>query len=342
MIVFQPPTRGSARGGFTLIELLVVIAIIAILVALLLPAVQQAREAARRSQCKNNLKQIGLAWHNYQSTYNYFPPGVIDQNASRDGSGNLTTAGWSWGAAILPYIEQTTMYETLRPGENLMLDSASDPKGLEYLQTPLDAFRCPSDIAPDTNGVMSVRSFTTNTWEPLATSNYVGNNGSHPGNLPPGDPSWGHTRNDAGGMVFVNSTLDFRDITDGASNTIFVGERCWEFRTPRGRVSKLCRAGAVTGLTTKAPWNGTERWFDFLRAVAANGRWEINSVNQSGGNNACRWGFASTHTGGAQFLMGDGRIVFLNDTVEHLPDVDHDDTVFENLLNRQDGNLLEF
>src|SRR6266487_2467467 len=96
------------RLGFTLIELLVVIAIIAVLVALLLPAVQQAREAARRSQCRNNLKQIGLALHDYHSTHNVFPPGYVAGAAYP-----ATSNGWSWCAQLLPYLDQASLYHSI-------------------------------------------------------------------------------------------------------------------------------------------------------------------------------------------------------------------------------------
>src|SRR5215813_2046814 len=115
--------RVRRRSGFTLIELLVVIAIIAVLIGLLLPAVQQAREAARRSQCKNNLKQMGLAMHNYHDVYQCFPPGYLGYPAGNGGSCatiNNTTQrgqGWGWGAFLLPYLDQGNLYNLLSPGQ---------------------------------------------------------------------------------------------------------------------------------------------------------------------------------------------------------------------------------
>jgi prepilin-type N-terminal cleavage/methylation domain-containing protein len=134
------------KRGFTLIELLVVIAIIAILIALLLPAVQQAREAARRSQCRNNLKQVGLAIHNYHDAFNTIPPAWIStqfQVAAGD------VSHWSWGTFLLPYIDQAPLYSLLQPGtrrldQNLALGGAT----AAALTTPLTVFRCPSDTGP--------------------------------------------------------------------------------------------------------------------------------------------------------------------------------------------------
>lgn len=142
-------TRSSVRKGFTLIELLVVIAIIAILIALLLPAVQQAREAARRTQCRNSLKQIGLALHNYHDVFNVFPPGWVTQYY-QVATGEPTI--WSWGAFLLPYLDQAPLYNTVSPGtrridENLALGGAN----AQALVTPLPVFRCASDVGPALN-----------------------------------------------------------------------------------------------------------------------------------------------------------------------------------------------
>ena len=133
----------SRRRGFTLIELLVVIAIIAVLIALLLPAVQQAREAARRSQCTNNLKQIGLALHNYHDVYNTFPAGYIDQGVAAN------RGHYSWTSAILPYIDQAPLSNLMRVGDVPL--STNLTNNLTAMQTPLSGFACPSNPAPSLN-----------------------------------------------------------------------------------------------------------------------------------------------------------------------------------------------
>src|SRR6056297_1264459 len=137
----RPPMvrSGRRRAGFTLIELLVVIAIIAILVALLLPAVQQAREAARRSSCKNNLKQLGLALHNYHDTHTTLPPGWI----SVDGvvhSPHDGVSGAGWGTMILPFVEQSNLYDAFNPNISI-----ADPSQNAFRLNILNSFNCPSD-----------------------------------------------------------------------------------------------------------------------------------------------------------------------------------------------------
>jgi len=139
MIIFFLPGRSRRSRGFTLIELLVVIAIIAVLVALLLPAVQQAREAARRSQCKNNLKQFGLAWHNYHDTYNIFPMG-----GALNAAGSWDAPGVSWEARALPYIDQAPIYNQI----NFSLNRADQQvlaDGMQLRQHNLPIFQCPTE-----------------------------------------------------------------------------------------------------------------------------------------------------------------------------------------------------
>ncbi len=146
--------RNSRRRGFTLVELLVVIAIIGILVGLLLPAVQAAREAARRMQCSNNMKQLALALHNYESANKKFPCGFSDNFntvvVGRDG-------GWAWASGVLPYIEQSALYGTLdtRFAPYGTVGTVSDAAGKNNLATAtvLSAFRCPSDLAPPTAAI---------------------------------------------------------------------------------------------------------------------------------------------------------------------------------------------
>src|SRR5690606_14630414 len=137
-----------------------VIAIIAILIALLLPAVQQAREAARRTQCKNNMKQIGLAMHNYHDVYNTFPPGYItrtpcDSAAVWDGCNAGELGLYSWGAFILPYIDQAPLFNLLNVGDVTLEQNLANPTTRQALQQPMPGFQCPSDPGPGLNSFAS-------------------------------------------------------------------------------------------------------------------------------------------------------------------------------------------
>ncbi|TWT58523.1 Type II secretion system protein G precursor [Thalassoglobus neptunius] len=197
-------SKNSRRRGFTLIELLVVIAIIAILIALLLPAVQQAREAARRTQCKNNLKQIGLALHNYLDVNNGFPPSFVSDVSS---AGDNPTAGgeWSAQARILPYLEQAAIYNIA----NLSL-AYDDPINAEIPTMRVASFLCPSEVndrtRADSNGVAEhyplSYGFNGGTWR-------VWVNGSRQ----PGD-----------GAFAPNTSFKPREFVDGTSNTLCFSE----------------------------------------------------------------------------------------------------------------------
>src|SRR5687768_7834730 len=152
------------RRGFTLIELLVVIAIIAVLIALLLPAVQQAREAARRAQCKNNLKQLGLAMHNYHDVYNQFPLNYRPAGTTFDPN---TYSVWSWIQGTLPFLEQGNQFAQLVPGAPMETHAPSKKAS----ETAIPVLLCPSDSTSG-NGVLDTRSDTTGTWRRKAITNY--------------------------------------------------------------------------------------------------------------------------------------------------------------------------
>jgi prepilin-type N-terminal cleavage/methylation domain-containing protein len=177
------------RRGFTLIELLVVIAIIAILIGLLLPAVQKVRAAAARTQCINNLKQIGLAFHSYNDTYGKLPTSWLTSSTSQP------NPGWSWQALILPYVEQQGLYTQLNPDITTAIPAATAGTPI---MTPLKVFRCPADAGQGVNA----------NYGGYVTTNYVGNRevlGPNASNLP--------------------AAFSIQTIQDGSSNTILVGER---------------------------------------------------------------------------------------------------------------------
>lgn len=201
----------SKKRGFTLIELLVVIAIIAILIALLLPAVQQAREAARRSACKNNLKQLGLALHNYESIYGLLPPGYLHK--PDPGGSGANHMGFAWGAMILPQLEQVNLFQEFDFNTPVF-----DVSQLEARERHLPVFLCPSD--PFSDGGFVVRDESASPVERYAAASYAANWG-------PSDAvvNLDDTPTQSAGVFYRNSDTKFRDITDGLTNTLFLGER---------------------------------------------------------------------------------------------------------------------
>jgi len=203
------------RTAFTLIELMVVIAVIGILVALLFPAIQAARATARRTQNRNNLKQIGLALHNYHGIYNTLPSGWIGVENDQEAVEGVN--GFGWGAMILPQLDRQNIFDQIDFGRSL-----SDPANAFLLKTVLPGFRNPNDPSPDTWMIEDASSPGTPLAE-LPTANYVGNFGTLDLAFCDGLPN-GSTC-DGNGVFYHNSFIGFTLIKDGTSNTIMVGER---------------------------------------------------------------------------------------------------------------------
>ncbi len=229
----------NKHHGFTLIELLVVIAIIAILVALLLPAVQQAREAARRSQCKNNLKQLGLALHNYTDANRHLPPG-----AAVDLSVTATGNNGSWGVhgRILPYMEKASLYEQI----DLSI-------GWDF-QPIINGIRIPSYTCPSDPGTGQVRTFSDSR-PSLVPTTY----GFNYGTWFIFDPATGQGGD---GLFYPNASLSFRDATDGASNTLLIAEvKAWTLYTrntgPPGTTVPMTVADALVAVASGSQLKGT-------------------------------------------------------------------------------------
>ncbi len=305
------------RTGFTLIELLVVIAIIAILIALLLPAVQQAREAARRSQCRNNLKQIGLAMHNYHDTFNMFPPGCIDSDrATMSPAGAMNNRnGLGWGAMILPYLDQAPLYNqigTQTAGFSLNWQdsngdgTASTTDSIAAARAVLAVYNCPSDPM---GGVNTDK-------DSFGKTNYLANAGINAVQT----TTTGGLNTGNNGMFFENSDRRMRDVTDGTSNTLFVGERT----TKNDPVTSLQCGGAVCnwgGGIWIGPRmiNASEGWHSGLRlldtTLVGGG-----SATYGFGTSTATWGVdwiaKGCHDGGMHILMGDGGVRFLSENID--------------------------
>jgi len=288
------------RFGFTLIELLVVIAIIAILVSLLLPAVQQAREAARRSQCKNNLKQIGLALHNYHDAHRVLPPG----NVMRSNNNERVTAPF----LLWPFLDQQALYQKVTPADEAWGScatgtTAADLKRNGVMSTVLSVFQCPSD-GPSRFGT-SCR----------ARNSYLPNAGL--GTIPlayNGSPS-------TPGIFYQNSSVGFRDVTDGLSGTICFSEI---YKVPQG-----------TRGTQRGVWSYPEGMYyqhdyppntlepDQLRTTMCEDTSDEDPYGPCVGtyiNHTVRAILISTrsrHVGGVQSLLMDGSVRFVSSNIHH-------------------------
>jgi len=321
--------KRPTRFGFTLIELLVVIAIIAILVGLLLPAVQKVRESASRMKCTNNLKQIGLALHNYHGSNNMFPPGYVDGNTNPASTpDNDVGPGWGWAAFLLPFLEQNAVYSQINFNVGVGIGINT-----QISQQLLTIYQCPSD---GNQGVIPIYDSTfTNPIAMVAHANYVGCNGweecyNNAGGGAQGGGSDGLSGGlglSGDGLFYRNSKNTFASVADGLSNTIVVGERC-------SAHSPVTWTGAVTGGRVPA-WMATQPWTvpytppasapntgngtaydsaDYDEALV------LSHGNASHLPNADFpfWDpdtFWSMHTGGANFLFGDGSVHFLSTSI---------------------------
>ncbi len=305
-----------SRRAFTLVELLVVIAIIGVLVALLLPAVQAAREAARRSSCSNNLKQIGLALHNYHDSVSAFPMG----NVVRINGSTLSGDGWTWHARILPYAEQGPLFDKV---SNVMGTdvggTTSAPQLLAGRDTRLPIFQCPSHpggVANPSkngyqvstyNGVCGTTTFNNDQLDQATDIGYRGN-----------------------GMFHMNSNVRFADVIDGTTNTFLVAEVQDELKgSPNsnrmpGSDRKYNFSGGSDG---NPPTDITE----YLVGMEANDPINANIRDSSGFFNNTGEYAGSYHPGGAQFLMGDGSARFISQTINM--------TTYRSLASRDGGEV---
>ncbi len=262
------------RRGFTLVELLVVIAIIGILVGLLLPAVQAAREAARRMQCQNNLKQLGLAMHMHHDTFKFFP-------YLRSGGG---TNRHTWAMQLLPFIEQNNLYQTYKnpitgvsQTDGFNNHTATDPIMVAARTTQISTFFCPSRRGSPSLSIITTGSTVTGTPSDYAAC--TGNSGTVPTN---------------GAFMMVNSNhmkavLNFRDLIDGTTNTILLGEK----HVQRDRINDPVQDGVILSGSEQQTYHrrgGTSQPLAINNMVAANTQ------------------FGSWHTGICQFVMGDGSV----------------------------------
>lgn len=305
-LLFNYRSRSSGKPrGFTLIELLVVIAIIAILIALLLPAVQQAREAARRTQCKNNLMQISLAIQNYEMAFEILPAGVYNQTGPIKNEPVGYHMGWL--AGLMPYLDQPNLNRSIDFNQSVYA-----PVNQQARKAPVPVLRCPSD--PEDSLTSSKAENNIEIYQTNYAVCY--NAGDAPINV------------DNSGVMYLNSSISYDQITDGSSNTIFIGEHLFQ-ETDLGWMSGTKASLRNTGSFNADLPNNLGRYRSPNRPsteeqIEAN-KEPVDPLLKVGG-------FGSYHIGGAQFGFGDGRVKFISENI--------DSALFEQLGNRADGKLI--
>jgi prepilin-type N-terminal cleavage/methylation domain-containing protein/prepilin-type processing-associated H-X9-DG protein len=303
------PIRGvpdcSPPRAFTLIELLVVIAIIAVLVALLLPAVQSAREAARRAQCVNNLMQVALGLQNYEASHEVLPPGVIN------GSGPIVDQPkgyhFGWLTQILPYMEARTIYNHF----NFKLGLYENQNGTTRM-TLVRSYLCPSDNGPG-RGALGV-----------AMTNYAGNHHDVEAAIAASN----------NGVLFLNSSIRFEDVSDGTSQTIYIGEKLNDglgLGWASGTRASLRNTGTNVNQPSSPVPPPTAPSVD--SAVGEPGGSVAGDAIASADAQRFVGGFSSLHPGGANCAFGDGSVRFLKSSISA--------GVLRLLGNRADGEFID-
>lgn len=284
-------SRAKLRRAFTLVELLVVIGIIGVLVALLLPAVQRAREASRRTECSNKLHQLGLAIHNYHDLHLKIPPAFFIDPAAWKPS-------WAWTSLILPQMELQSLHDALDVTGSPFGGGVAFAPATPESQTPVPAYVCPTDPGPRLNhrkgdhGKSNYRAVLGNVTTPSATIAIL---------------------TSTNGTIIANSVLMLSNVTDGLSNTIVIGE---------------CRLDPGAAGKKGAIWVGM-RGLDSSGLHISDIIWWLNDEPDWKINGLGEQAFGSRHAAGASFLMGDGAVRFVFDTI--------DGTTLKALVSREDG-----
>lgn len=339
-----PPRQ---QNGFTLIELLVVIAIIAILVALLLPAVQQAREAARRSSCKNNMKQMGLALHNYHDVHGVMPYCTGNPGGTSTPAINYATNHTGY-IMLLPYIEQATLYDRFNfeaatgkyQGSGNCGTSGSVPATLAGVEADIDAnillganviqtFLCPSDPGKPTRVSNCVSRSgggggSTMSPQPETAKTSYGFSVS----LANGGTQWSRETSGTNAMFGVNSNCNFRDITDGTSNTIAMAETTLEiYQSAHEPITWIGPGWSKFGVNMQHSLAGINEWrcctWDATPFTTNQGRFGRNGSGGFPGSN---------HPGGIHVVLGDGSVRFLSENIAY--------TTRVNLARISDGQVI--
>jgi len=330
----------TGRSAFTLIELLVVIAIIAILVAMLLPAVQQVREAARKSQCQDHLHNYGVAIHSYEGVHKMLPIGGVP-NQTDGASGGCCNGGprVGWQVRALPFMEQKALYDAVSMSSGIGAAAPLPARATDTLISGRRAgayqvsyARCPSDPWPDSDGSWASASYTGSLGSQSTPSN--GGAACEPFQqfaevLPAGNSGHGNSNNNrqiSGVFSRMGAPVGFNHIIDGTSNVIFVGETLFSCHDHREGWWSNNGAGNAHS-STVVPINNWNVCDGALPsqithpACTAKDKWNFT------------WGFRSMHAGGAQFCMGDAKVTFVSENIDH--------TAYQRLGGRADGQTVK-
>jgi prepilin-type N-terminal cleavage/methylation domain-containing protein/prepilin-type processing-associated H-X9-DG protein len=297
-IALVPP---GWRAGFTLVELLVAIAIMGVMVALLLPAVQFARESARRTKCANNLRQQVVGMHNFEDVHKHFPSAYETTGTIPGVQG---VPGWGWGARILPFLEQQNLYDAARV-ETTRFGNGNNPVQPDSITTTkLSIYRCPSDPSADKNPLRLLH----------ATSNYR----AVAGPVSLADFAVDH---DYGGVMYQNSRTRLARVTDGTSQTVLVGECILDERTDK----RAALWAGMTGTRSMPPAAAMTVWVSDVM-------WGLDD-DASNINGPAPQAFSSRHPGGAVFALCDGSVRFVSDSGEK--------SVVKWIAGRDDGQVVQ-
>lgn len=291
--------RSFVRGGFSLLELLVAITVIAIVVSLLLPAVQQAREAARRTSCRNQLHQLALACHNYESQHQTLPPGYVAaveaDNSTTWCTSGTTNNGAPWTVLILPFLDEGSRYSQFEMEREFTPDQNNPGSSANHRQwlLPLPKFECASDPRGGKGE---------------SHTNYVGVQGGGAGECVGGLPE---RKFFLGGVLFHNSKIRMTDIRDGSSNVFMLGETLYQSRkmswASTAKLDSFATPMTVAGAEVPINWyHNPDPNFELVSHV-----------------------FGSFHEGGCHFALADGSVRFLNENMDHL--------AYQRLAVRSDG-----